>query len=117
MHARVLIIEDDTDLAEALSELVGQLGYDVQVAYSGDSGCHLAHTFCPDVVLCDLSLPGRSGFETARALRSQPETARARLIALSGHAAVVDEAPSGGDCFDSHVLKPIDSAALERLLS
>jgi CheY-like chemotaxis protein len=116
MQARVLIIEDDADLAEALSDLVEQLGYDVRVAYSGVSGCRVADTFHPDVVLCDLTLPGPNGFEIARTLRSRPETAKAKLIALSGDASAVSETALHDDCFDSRLLKPIDSALLAQAL-
>jgi CheY-like chemotaxis protein len=116
MRLHVLIIEDDVDLAEALSDVLEQLGYVVKIAHSGIAAFGVAHSFCPDVVLCDLSLPGQNGFEIARTLRSHPETAKARLIALSGDADAVRESSPGDDCFDSRLLKPIDSAALQRAL-
>lgn len=114
MKNRVLIIEDDRDLAEALSEMVSMLGHHTAVAHTGDSGFDLAASFQPDIVFCDLTLPGQDGFTTARALRAHPVTARARLIALSGDASVLERDP---ECFDSCLLKPIGGEDIEKLLA
>ena len=116
MRHRVLVIEDDRDLAEALCALIETLGHEVRVAHTGADGCDVARAFGPQVIFCDLSLPGMTGHETARALRSDPATAGARLIALSGDAHALDEHPALPDDFDSRLLKPIDGVALEALL-
>ena len=117
MPHRVLIIEDDRDLSEALCALLETLGHDVQVAYSGGEGCEVARSFTPDVIICDLSLPGIGGHETARILRGDPVTAQARLIALSGDREALEQRRTIPDDFDSRLLKPVDGFALERLLA
>ena len=70
---RVLIIEDNVDAAEGLSKLLGLFGHTVKVAHDGPTGIAEASEFRPDVVVCDLGLPGMSGYEVASAL---PRTAR-----------------------------------------
>src|SRR5262249_1229838 len=74
------------DAAETLRELLELSGCTVEIAYSGPAGVEAAGQFRPEVVLCDLGLPGMSGYEVAEALRRRPETAAARLIAVSGYA-------------------------------
>jgi len=69
------------------------------------------------VVLCDLGLPGLDGFAVARTLRQSPATAAARLIAISGYGQEEDRRRCQEAGFDEHLIKPVDFAALERLLA
>jgi signal transduction histidine kinase/ActR/RegA family two-component response regulator len=115
--ARVLIIEDNRDAAESLRLLLALSGHEVAVAHTGPAGVELARRFRPDVVLCDLALPGLSGLEVARALRRDPATARLRLLALSGFGSDEDRRLSREAGFDGHLLKPVEVAELEKLLS
>src|SRR4051812_43202815 len=83
---RVLVIEDHPDAAESLRLLLELAGHEVRVARTGPAGVAAARGFQPDVVLCDLGLPGgMSGYEVARALRADPDVAGARLVAVSGY--------------------------------
>ena len=65
--------------------LLSLQGFDVVVAHAGPEGLDLARRFTPDAVVCDLGLPGMSGFEVARALRADPGTASALLVCVSGY--------------------------------
>ncbi len=114
---RVLIVEDNLDTAETLRDLLELSGFEVEIAGSGDDGVAAAHQFHPDVVLCDLGLPGMNGYEVATALRSDPETADTRLIALTGYGGDEDRRRSREAGFDVHLTKPVDPDLLRRLLS
>lgn len=113
---RVLIIEDNVDAAETLSEVVRLFELEVEVAFAGDAGLALAQTFAPDLVLCDLGLPGLSGYQVARAMRADPQLRRARLVAVSGYARSADVALALEAGFDEHAAKPLSLARLEAIL-
>jgi CheY-like chemotaxis protein len=81
---RVVVIEDAIDLAEVLKDLLEGEGHEVSVASDGVTGLALIRAVRPDVVLCDLGLPGFDGHEVARAVRGDPSLAATRLLALSG---------------------------------
>ena len=67
---RALVVEDNVDAADMLSELLGCWGYDVRAVPSGEAGVEVARSFVPHVVLLDIALPGMNGFEVAKRLRS-----------------------------------------------
>src|SRR5262245_3292135 len=109
---RVLIVDDSVDAAQTMARVLRLLGHEVETVHDGSAALQAAEQFDPQVVLLDLGLPGMSGYEVARRLRGQANTAKSLIVALSGygHAAAVDEALAAG-C-DRHLLKP---AAIEQL--
>lgn len=113
---RVLVIDDRRDALLMNQMLLRQLGHEVEVASTGEEGVARARDFVPDIVLCDLTMPGMNGFEVARRLRADSATAEMRLVAVSGHS--VDEfdelAQAAG--FDEQVVKPLDMSTIMRLL-
>jgi signal transduction histidine kinase len=111
---RVLVVDDNRDAANSLSMLVQAFGHQTDVAYDGPSAIAKAQSFEPDVVLCDLGLPGISGYEVAHALRAERKDIR--LIAVSGYAMPDDIARAIEAGFDSHVTKPAQPDAVRRLL-
>jgi two-component system CheB/CheR fusion protein len=111
---RVLIVEDNSDAAFSLKLLLELSGHAVTVVHTGPEGVTKAREVRPEVVLCDLGLPGLSGHEVARAIRADPQTAAARLIALSGHSHPDDVRLSGEAGFDEHLIKPVGPEALRR---
>jgi two-component system CheB/CheR fusion protein len=114
---RILIIEDHVDAAASLEELLTIEGHDVQTAGDGTAGLALVGTFDPDIVLCDLGLPGMDGFAVARAIRSDPALRGRRLVALSGYAQPEDVARSRSAGFDNHLAKPVTLARLKAELA
>ena len=114
---RVLIIEDNRDAADTLCEVLDLLNHRASVAYSGDEGLEKVRTHRPDVVLCDIGLPGMSGHEVARAIRADSTLAGTTLIALSGYAAPEDLAQSQESGFDYHLAKPPSIEAIEHVLA
>jgi len=114
---RVLVVEDNLDTAETLRDLLELSGFEVMIAGSGGEGVAAARRFHPEVVLCDLGLPGMNGYEVASALRHDPATAGTRLIALTGYGTDEDRRRSREAGFDLHLTKPIDPLLLRRLLA
>jgi CheY-like chemotaxis protein len=112
----VLIVEDNRDAADSLRDLLELSRWTVQVAYSGPEAVTVAEQFRPEVVLCDLGLPGLDGYQVAAAMRQNAATAGARLIAVSGYGQEQDQRRSEAAGFHAHLTKPIDMEELRRLL-
>lgn len=114
---KVLIIEDSRDSAESLRMLLTVQGLDVDVAYTGADGIGLAQQVQPDVIVCDLGLPGMSGYEVARALRATPATSTALLVSLSGYGQEEDRDRARDAGFDEVLVKPVAPELLFRVLN
>ena len=106
-NMRILVVEDDRDSAEMLQKLLELCGYSVTVAYSSKEGLEAAAKTPPDVVLCDIRLPDSDGYAFAEALRGNPKTARARLIAVTGYGGAQDRKRSREAGFQLHLVKPV----------
>ena len=114
---RCLIIEDNVDAAESLSLLLQLTGHEAEVAFDGSTGVEKARSFRPEVVLCDIGLPGHlDGYGVARAFRADPELRSAFLIALTGYGQEEDRRRALEAGFDTHLTKPADLDALRLLL-
>jgi CheY-like chemotaxis protein len=112
----VLVVEDNQDAAESLALLVRLWGHEVQVARDGPSALEKARSFRPEVVLCDLGLPGMDGYEVGRRLRQEVGPGRLMLVAVTGYGHDEDRRRSQEAGFDHHLTKPVDPDALCRLL-
>jgi CheY-like chemotaxis protein len=111
-HLRILVVEDNPDAAESLLRLLRLHGHEVSVAANGVDGVAEAKRCHPDAVVCDIGLPGMDGYAVASALRGDPETARARLIAVTGYGRAEDRARALSSGFDEHIVKPADPDVL-----
>jgi len=114
---RILVVEHNRDSADSLRLLLEFSGHEVAVAYSGRDGVQAAEQYQPDVVLCDIGLPGLDGYWVARMLRDSPTTAKARLIAVTGYGQDEDRCCSHESGFEQHLFKPVDPDALQRVLN
>jgi signal transduction histidine kinase len=113
----VLLVEDNTDLAEGLAELLRMQGVHVRVAYDGTSAVKSALETVPDIILCDLGLPGgMDGFAVARACRAEASLRNVRLAAASGYSAAEDHANATAAGFDSLLTKPLTEESLRKLV-
>jgi PAS domain S-box-containing protein len=113
---RVLIVEDNRDLALGLASTLELQGHRVDVTHDGPSGLDAALTRKPDVVLLDIGLPGLDGYQVARRLRAHGDTKPARIIAISGYGQESDRQRSIEAGMSHHLTKPIDVQLLNRLL-
>jgi len=114
---RVLIIEDNIDAADSLREALEFNEHEVEVAYNGPSGIAKARTCKPEVVFCDIGLPGMDGFDVARAFRADSTLRGAYLVALSGYALPEDVLRASEAGFDQHLAKPPSLERLEQILA
>ena len=113
---RVLIVEDHADAGELLRDLIDAQGHRAVVASTGEEALELMSEVRPDLVLCDLGLPGMTGLDVARTLRADPRWARIRLVALTGYGRPEDKAQCLAAGFDEHYTKPISLESLARVL-
>jgi CheY-like chemotaxis protein len=113
----VLIVEDNKDLADGVAELLKLHGVFARVAYDGPSAIKSALDAVPDVILCDLGLPGgMDGFAVARACRAETALQKVRLAAASGYSSAEDHANAAAAGFDSLVIKPLTEESLRALI-
>jgi len=113
---RVLVVEDDHDTAETLRAWLVLSGHQVMVAHTGQEGIEAARTLEPNIVLCDIGLPGDDGYVVGTLLR-QSRHGAARMIAVTGHSEPRDRLRALAAGFDEYLVKPVDPNVLLRELS
>lgn len=113
---RLLLVDDNRDAVESLAVLLSLTGYQTRIAYDGLKALQEAASYRPDVVLLDVGLPGLSGLEVCRAIKSEPWGKGMLVIALTGWGQDDDRRRSREAGFDGHLVKPVDFADLTRLL-
>jgi two-component system, cell cycle response regulator DivK len=106
--AKILLVEDDEMNRDMLSRRLARQGYQVVVAVDARQGLALARSESPDLILMDLNLPGRDGWEATRQLRTAPQTRTIPIIAVTGHAMAGDREIALDVGFDDYETKPID---------
>jgi CheY-like chemotaxis protein len=107
---RVLVVEDNRDVAESLRRLLVACGCQVVVAHTSRDGLKAAREFEPDIVLCDIGLPDADGHVVGSVLRqSNPGS---RLVAVTGHGRPEDRLRALAAGFDQHLVKPVDPRVL-----
>jgi signal transduction histidine kinase len=114
---RVVIIDDNRDAAHTMSMLVEQLGGSARIAHDAASGLAAVEEFQPDIVFLDIGLPGMDGYETCRRVRRQPSTRHIVIVAVTGWGQSQDKQRALDAGFDTHLTKPVDSAALASILA
>lgn len=113
---RVLVADDNIDLAQSLGMMLELAGYAVSLAYSGAEALAAAETFNPEVCLLDIGLPDLSGHQVAHRLRRLRTASGALLIAVSGYAHAEQRRQAAASGFDHYLVKPVDFQQLEALL-
>lgn len=111
MAARILIIEDDAASLELLTYILEQAGHLVRSAADGPSGLHAALEFQHDLVLCDLQLPGLSGYEIVGRLRSRSDWKPVPIVAVTAYSMPGDREAALAAGFSAYMTKPIDPHA------
>ena len=117
MSKRILVVEDHEDNRQILRDLLGNAGYQMIEAETGEAGLAAAAAHKPDLILMDIQLPGLDGYGVATELRRDYRTAKARMIAVTGYGTDADRRKSREAGFEQHMVKPVDPAALERVLA
>ena len=114
---RVLVVDDNVDMARGIGMLLAQLGHTLSTAHDGPAALEAARKFKPDVILLDIGLPGLDGYRVAEALRREPAFAGVRLIAISGYGQAEDRKRAEEAGFDLHLVKPVDMGTLVSALT
>ena len=117
MRRRVLVVDDNEASAHTMTLLLRKLGHEVATAYDGAGAVEAARTFRPDLALLDIGLPIMDGYEVARRIRVLPGGDAIALVALTGWGMDEDRRRSRDAGFDEHIVKPVDRATLQRVLS
>ena len=115
--SRILVVDDNKDSADTLGMLLRLKGNDVRIAHDGLEALEVAEAFHPELVLLDIGLPKLNGYDVARRIRQQPWGTDVILVALTGWGQDEDRRRSHEAGFNFHVVKPVELAALERLLA
>ena len=114
---RILIAEDEPVTATATAAMLRMDGHEVFVAEDGASALEAVEAYDPDVLLLDIGLPDMTGYEVARRLRQNPGAAEMLLVAVTGYGSWGDRQRSEEAGFYSHMVKPVEFAAVEELLT
>lgn len=113
---RVLVVEDNLDSVHSMAMLLKAMGHEVQFAINGFAAIDVARSFRPDVILLDIGLPDLKGDEIARQFKYEPGLESVRIIAITGlPLADVEQRALTAGC-ERVYSKPMDPAALERLI-
>jgi signal transduction histidine kinase/ActR/RegA family two-component response regulator len=113
---RILIVDDNADAAQLLSEALEACGCTTRVAHDGPSALTVAERFKPEVALLDIGLPGMDGYELARQFQRMEATAATRLVAITGYGQPSDRKKSNDVGFHEHVVKPVGLDVLREIL-
>jgi signal transduction histidine kinase len=113
---RVLVVDDNRDATDSLRLLLEVRGHEVAVAYSGAKALETARQFQPELILCDLGLPGMDGYAVARELKEDATLAGVRLIAVSGYGSPAEQQRCLEAGFERHLAKPVEPEELLQLL-
>lgn len=112
---RILLIDDDADGSEMMADVLRLKGYHVDVATSGAAGLSSFRSAVHDVIICDLNLGDRSGYEVAEDIRARSE--QTLLIALTGYDAHATSGRALASGFHHHLTKPVSWEHLVELLN
>ena len=114
---RILVVDDNHDSALSLAMMLSIMGHETRTAHDGESALVTAEEFHPDVVLLDIGLPKLNGYEVAQRIREHSWGASMFLIAVTGWGQEEDRQRSSEVGLDVHTVKPVEPAALERILA
>ncbi len=114
---RILVVDDNEDAATSLALLLKLMGHETRTANDGLEAIEVADEFQPDVALLDIGMPKLNGYETARRMRQKSWGREMLLVALTGWGQEADRRRSSDAGFNSHLVKPVNVAEIERLLT
>ena len=113
----ILVIDDKPDTVAAMQAVLELSGHEVDVAYDGEAAIAKAFELEPQVILCDIGLPGADGYRVAHTLRASGRFASTYMVAITGFVGEDDVKRAVSSGFDLHVSKPVDIHVLLRLIA
>ncbi len=112
----ILVVDDDPEIVAMLSARLNKRGYKVSTANDGNTALELAKREKPDIVLLDVMMPGKSGWEVARALKQDPVTEGVKIVMVTAIGERTNEITAPIYGADAHVDKPFEFEKLERVI-
>ena len=111
---RVVVVDDDADGRDALAAILTSAGAKVQIAASADEALRLVHSWCPNILLADIGMPGLNGYDLIREIRRREGHTGAYLpvVAVTAYATSKDRERALAEGFDDHLTKPVSPAAI-----
>ena len=113
----VLVVDDDPEIVTMVSMRLGKRGYRVVTASDGNDALEAARRERPALIVLDVMMPGRTGWEVARALKQDPVTEKVKIVMLTAIGASVNEMTSPIYGADAYIDKPFDFAHLEQTVA
>ena len=114
---RILVADDNPDIANTIAELLELDGHQVRIAYDGQQALDSFQSYHPDIVISDIGMPGLTGHQLARAIRETAAGQAVKLIAMTGWGQAQDKADALAAGFDHHLTKPADMQTLYELIA
>jgi two-component system, sensor histidine kinase and response regulator len=111
-NASILVVEDNPDLNFALCEILSSYGYQVRAAHNGFEALNFLHEFRPDVILCDIMMPGMDGYALLQETRADLNLRTLPFIFLTARSSTADQRRAKEIGIDDYLTKPIDSSDL-----
>ena len=117
MPQRVLVVEDEPNIVDSLSFLMKQAGFDVRIARDGDAALRMIENDIPDLVLLDIMMPRRDGYDVCRTIRSNPDWRDVRVVMLTAKGREFDRQKSLDLGADDFITKPFSTRDLVQRVS
>jgi len=114
---KILVVDDNVDLAESLADILLQEGNEVRVVHDGLSALAAAKAFEPDLIFLDIGIPEMNGYEVAKQIRTDVRLKKAVIVAQTGWGRQEDIQNALDAGFDKHLTKPFDVSSLYELLA
>jgi two-component system alkaline phosphatase synthesis response regulator PhoP len=116
MAHSILVVDDDPEIVALLSTRLERRGYKISTASDGTQALEIAKRELPDLVLLDVMMPGKSGWEVARALKQDPATAGVKIMMVTAIGEKTNEITAPIYGADAHIDKPFEFEKLEKLI-
>jgi CheY-like chemotaxis protein len=116
MAHSILVVDDDPEIVTLLSTRLSRRGYKISTASDGTSALELVKKELPDLVLLDVMMPGKSGWEVARALKQDPATQAVKIMMVTAIGEKTNEITAPIYGADAHIDKPFEFEKLEKMI-
>ncbi|MEO6772322.1 MAG: response regulator [Kofleriaceae bacterium] len=116
MAHSILVVDDDPEIVTLLSTRLSRRGYKISTATDGIGALELARRELPDLVLLDVMMPGKSGWEVARALKQDPATQNVKIMMVTAIGEKTNEITAPIYGADAHIDKPFEFEKLEKMI-
>jgi DNA-binding response OmpR family regulator len=112
MQRSILVVDDERNIVLSIEFLLRQAGYNVRVAYDGDAARKAVAEQAPDLILLDVMMPGRNGYEVCQAIRAAPGGENIKIIMLTAKSRDVEQERGFAMGADAYVTKPFSTRDL-----